>query len=157
MSIYYALHGIDQLAPLLLRVLDLGFDLPRFRDIHLSGDGKTIMLLTRTGGLNRSEYRDFHRRIRRHPNFLSDLDDDWDESYATIRFSVPEFAMPFMAIEATGKEPLTLRQKTELALDELGKMSPEELLDPQVNPLADVAKKLSELLGIDDDKGKDVK
>lgn len=123
-SMYHVLHGIDPIAPLLLRILDLGFDLPRFRDIHLSGDGTRIMILTRTGGLNRQEpaYREFHQRIRKHPNFLSDVDDAFDDSFAILWFSVPEWALVFTKLEATGVEPLTLKEKTEKLVADPGLM-----------------------------------
>ena len=69
----------------------------RFRDIHLStGDersldrGPRIVLFTRNGGGNRESYFYVFDILRAHPNYLRDYDDDFDSTYASIEFSIPE-------------------------------------------------------------------
>lgn len=60
----------------------------RFRSIGVE-DGQ-IILRTRTGGGNRSEYCEFHNAMRNHPNYLNDEDDDFDSTYCYHYFSIPE-------------------------------------------------------------------
>ena len=72
----------------------LGFknvgEVGRYRSVWLELDGDNnprIAVYTRNGGNNRCDYMpDFSD----HPNFLFDRDDDFDCTYATIYFSLPE-------------------------------------------------------------------
>ncbi|GAH11948.1 unnamed protein product [marine sediment metagenome] len=106
MSLYNLLHGTNKLAPLLLKVLKLDTsDVGRFRDIYLNKDGTKIILLTRNGGGNREDYQDVFESMERHPNYLTDYDDDFDCTYAYIEFSVPERFKESIAKLSTGKKP----------------------------------------------------
>lgn len=96
MSMYNMLFGTNPAAPVLLAMLGLTTDqCGRFRDCYLSDDGATICIYTRNGGGNRETYMpDFCA----HPQFIGDEDDDFDCTYATIKFKTPpEF------LEATKK------------------------------------------------------
>lgn len=112
MSLYNTLFGANPLTPVLLKILDLNpEDVPRLRDVNLSGDGKTIIVYTRTGGGNRDYYdseqdcRDnypeyfagddpptgpWNDDLRKHPLFIQDYDDDFDSTYAYFDFKVPD-------------------------------------------------------------------
>ena len=96
MSLYNMLFGQNQAAELLLAMLNLDKQsVGRFRDCYTNADGTKIIVYTRNGGGNREEYMpDFSK----HPNYLRDYDDDFDCTFASIEFSVPE---PF--IEAVKK------------------------------------------------------
>lgn len=61
---------------------------PRFESEDKCSDKNTIVVLTRTGGSNRSEYGDNWKFIRNHPNYICDYDCSFDETYAYIEFSV---------------------------------------------------------------------
>jgi len=63
---------------------------PRFRDCYLSGDREHIEIYTRVGGGNREEYADEIEDLRSMPTYVSDEDDDFDCTYATFTFEVPE-------------------------------------------------------------------
>ena len=63
---------------------------PRFRDCYLSYDKEHIEIFTRVGGGNRDEYEDEIEDLRSMPTYVSDEDDDFDCTYATFTFSVPE-------------------------------------------------------------------
>lgn len=63
---------------------------PRFRDCYLSEDNDNIEIFTRVGGGNREYYADEIERLRSMPTYVSDEDDDFDCTYATFTFGVPE-------------------------------------------------------------------
>ena len=63
---------------------------PRFRDCYLSGDGEHIEIYTRVGGGNREEYANEIENLRSMPTYVSDEDDDFDCTYATFVFGVPD-------------------------------------------------------------------
>lgn len=124
MSLYNLLHGTNDLAPLLLAILDIDqkedkWNSGRFRDIYLNEDGTRIILFTRNGGGNRESY--FPDEIKTHPNYLTDYDDSFDCTYAYIEFSVPEEYKQLIKELSTGEKPKSLKQKTDEYLDKLKK------------------------------------
>lgn len=62
-------------------------DFGRYRDCYLSPEGDKIIVYTRTGGNNREDY--FNEDLTDHPMYLCDYDDDFDNTYMSIEFSVP--------------------------------------------------------------------
>jgi hypothetical protein len=94
MSLYNALFGRNPMSHVLLATLGLDEgSVGRFRDCHLSRgeDGKTrIVVFTRNGGGNREDYQGVTDELQAHPNYLRDYDDDFDCTYASYEFSVPE-------------------------------------------------------------------
>lgn len=65
---------------------------PRFRDCFVDTENEQpeIHLYTRVGGGNREDYEEQIEELRKHPNYLRDFDDDFDNTFATFAFSVPE-------------------------------------------------------------------
>ena len=63
---------------------------PRFRDCYLSEDEDHIEIYTRVGGGNRDDYADEIEKLCSMPTYVSDEDDDFDYTYATFTFGVPE-------------------------------------------------------------------
>lgn len=62
---------------------------PRFRDCFISEDGKHIDIYTRVGGNNReSGYGE--ETLYEDENFVTTFDDDYDNTYGTYRFKVPD-------------------------------------------------------------------
>ena|GEM_PF-2594600 len=114
MSLYNALFGVNPMAGLLMQALGINSgDVPRFRDCYLDTEGERplIAIHTRTGGGNRSMYEseDSARRnypeyfdgnddptgpwncdLRKVQGFVYDADDDFDNTYATFFYEVPE-------------------------------------------------------------------
>lgn len=114
MSLYNALFGVNPMAGLLMHALGIeSGDVPRFRDCWLDTEGPKylIALHTRTGGGNRAmyeceasarrnypEYFDgkddpsgpWNADLRKLPGFVFDEDDDFDNTYATFFYEVPE-------------------------------------------------------------------
>ena len=98
MSLYNALFGVNELAPVLLKILGIAHgDIPRFRDAYLD-DGK-IVIHTRTGGGNRECYESpnndneegpWNETMYKNQHYLFDEDDEFDNTYANFYFKVPE-------------------------------------------------------------------
>lgn len=140
MSLYNAIFGQNQLAPVLLQALGLtASDVPRFRDCYLS-EG-SIVIYTRTGGGNRDYYESeescrecypeyfqnkdeapagpWNEDLRSNKYYLSDEDDDFDSTYAYFRFSYPpEYEEDLKAIAADGKD-FSPSEKWQLLFDSM--------------------------------------
>jgi len=114
MSMYGMLFGESSHADVLLAMLGLGkADFYRFRNCHLT-DKRQIAVYTRGGGGNRQCYCDDYAKPeertvdfagdlhalgcvrlmqsanRKHPCYEYDEDDDYDNTYATFYFRIPE-------------------------------------------------------------------
>jgi hypothetical protein len=100
---YNAVFGQNKASDVILATLGITRgDCGRFRDTYIA-DGK-IAVYTRNGGGNREGYQDVFDALSKHPCYLSDVDDDFDSTYATIYFSYPaEFAAELKSVES--KEP----------------------------------------------------
>jgi hypothetical protein len=167
MSFYNLIHGVNSLQPVLCEILGLSagtsdeskMDTGRFRDIYLNEDGTIIHLFTRNGGGNRNCWNDDEDNnnsvlcdcpgciqtylLKTHPNYISDIDDDFDCTYAITDFSVPEQYLELTKSLATGEAPQTLYEKT-MSFTEAFNNSTDELKDGIVNQF------LSSLTIIDD-------
>jgi hypothetical protein len=88
---YNALFGMHPAAGELLRILKIDpLEAGRFRDCFPSQDGTKIVIYTRCGGGNREAYRFVFENLRLHPLYVRDWDDEFDSTYASIEFKVPE-------------------------------------------------------------------
>ena len=61
---------------------------PRFRDCFVTDDN-TIAIYTRVGGNNRNTGFG-EEKLYEDPNFIKTYDDDYDSTYATYEFKVPD-------------------------------------------------------------------
>lgn len=89
MSLYNMINGFNPscvfIMPMLGRKQE---EWPRFRDCFVTDDNK-IAIYTRVGGGNRwSGYGE--EELYKDPNFIKTYDDDFDSTYATYEFEVPE-------------------------------------------------------------------
>lgn len=88
---YNMLFGENELADDLLKMLNLTKeDCGRYRDCYLDEKGEKIIVYTRNGGGNREYYEEVFDKLSSHTNYLCDYDDDFDCTYASIEFSVPD-------------------------------------------------------------------
>ncbi len=93
MSFYNMINGANPAVFFILPMLGEKHpeSYPRFRDCFVNTDnGKPeIHIYTRVGGGNRAEgYGE--EELYKHPNYLTTWDDDFDSTYATYSFSVPD-------------------------------------------------------------------
>lgn len=88
-------------APLCLGILGVDHkEIARFRDAWFSDDGKRIIILTRTGGGNRTEYAGSNARLTHLPDYLSTSDDNFDSTFARFEYLVPEEIQKYTAMLA---------------------------------------------------------
>lgn len=100
MSMYNMINGVNPATFFILPMLGEKHpdNYPRFRDCFVEND--EIHVYTRVGGGNRNcEFGE--EELQNHPNYLRDFDDDYDSTYATYVFSVPDqFKSDFELIKA---------------------------------------------------------
>lgn len=91
MSFYNMINGCNPIAPILIEAIGIAREsIPRFRDAWLSKDFECITLLTRTGGGNRPDYQKENAALCDNPLFISDDDDDFDNTFAKFHYHTPE-------------------------------------------------------------------
>lgn len=90
MSLYNALFGFNPACVFFMPMLGRKQEeYPRFRDCFISEDKQHIEIYTRVGGNNRGcGYGE--EELYKDPNFVNSYDDDFDNTYATYVFKVPE-------------------------------------------------------------------
>ncbi len=117
MSLYNMVNGMNPATFFILPMLGKHPDeYPRFRDcfvgsvaLRVVGSEDTpeynncIMVYTRVGGDNRESYVDEVAEMQSDPNFVGDFDDDFDCTYATYVFNVPEKWKPDFDLIMVGK------------------------------------------------------
>lgn len=96
MRLYNLMNGVNAMSVFLIPMLGEKHpdDYPRFRDVFTSDEehpqyDNHIHLYTRVGGNNRNQ--DYgETELIKHPNFVTTYDDDFDDTYGTYIFSIPE-------------------------------------------------------------------
>lgn len=89
----------NMLTPVCLAILRLDIsDIPRFRDAWFSDDGRTITVLTRTGGNNRPAYVEQNAALVSRSGYVTDVDDGDDHTYARFIFTVPDIMRAPVAV-----------------------------------------------------------
>ena len=138
MSLYNLIHGENPLAAILLGLLGLSRDnVPRYRDCYWTGN--EIAVHTRTGGGNREGYQEANDELTKLPTYVRDEDDDFDSTYATFYFKMPEqFAWVLSHLAA---EDATPAQRWQTFFD---KLKNGDQNDPQVKRTMNAMKPLLE-------------
>lgn len=96
MSLYNMIAGVNPAAFFILPMLGEKHpdSYPRFRDCFVTESDVNkgeyeIHVFTRVGGGNR-DCGFGEEELKKHPNFVRDFDDDFDNTFATYCFSIPE-------------------------------------------------------------------
>lgn len=139
MSLYNMLFGVNPLSDIYLGTCSLTRDtVGRFRDAYVEkvGDdtksefdssnfcGWVLHVYTRNGGGNRQHYNDekesgpdcdctgciANYQLPSHPLYMSDVDDDFDCTYATFSFQIPPQFWPFLEELTANVSPETKPQ-----------------------------------------------
>ena len=89
MSLYNMINGFSPACVFIMPMLGRHEDeYPRFRDCFVTENGE-IAIYTRVGGNNRNDgYGE--EKLYEDPHFITTFDDDFDTTYGTYVFSVPE-------------------------------------------------------------------
>lgn len=143
MSLYNLLHGYNSNSMTALALVDLvHVDVGRFRDAWIEEDGRHVSVFTRNGGGNREAYQEVIDQLATLPGYVEDFDDDFDCTYATIRFAIPEKYWPIAdQLKPQEKQP-SLYEKTNQALEAIGTSAKGQ--DEKVSD--DVVKRVEEAL-----------
>lgn len=109
MSLYNLLNGVSQATFFILPMLGKHpEEYPRFRDCFIgellnskeekdqfgipqktTTDDSVISVYTRVGGGNRESYQSEIKEMQDMPTYVKDYDDDFDSTFATFIFSIP--------------------------------------------------------------------
>lgn len=96
MSLYNMVNGVNLNAAFCLKMLGLKpRQIPRFRDAWLTDDGTQIVLLTRTGGGNRSAYERENEGLTSIEGYAGNEDDAFDSTFAKFMYAVKDEYLPF--------------------------------------------------------------
>lgn len=93
MSMYNMLHGENPFADALLAMIGVTrAECGRYRDCFLDDTEGVlrIAIYTRCGGGNREAYEHVFGEMSERPGYLDNRDDDYDCTYATIWFAIPD-------------------------------------------------------------------
>ena len=127
MSLYNMILGHDPMTPVLLTILRLRPEqIPRFRDCWWNGE--YIVLLTRTGGGNRSEYEFENHALTQWPNYVRNMDSAMDSTYAEFYFRMPDnmqWVVPQLTVQ-----PKTMDERLEETLAAM--RDPSKTNDPKI-------------------------
>ena len=139
MGFYNVCFGINPIGAVILAALELTPKMVgRYRDCFVA-EGE-IVVYTRNGGANRRCWESvppkdcrcpgciITHHLPKHPLYLRDRDDDYDQTYATIWFAMPaEYAEELRAMDIGPWDP-SARWKAKLA--EVEKRGPSALAEP---------------------------
>ena len=129
-NLYNQIFKVNPDAPMLIKVLNL-IEVGRFRDIFLNKDGTRIILYTRNGGKNRKKYQSIFDDLRKHPFYIRDWDDAYDNTYAYVEFSMPPKYIQELQGMATGIEPKSIGDKFKEVFKEMAVMTPRQMAEDQ--------------------------
>ena len=112
MSLYNQLFDENPDANILIGFLGLNKEIfERYRNIYLNAAGDKIIVYTRCGGDNRKEYNRVFEMMKKHPNYICDYDDTFDNTYAYIEFSVPDKYKDTAQHMKPDKDPLSVYEQ----------------------------------------------
>lgn len=162
MSMYHMLFSHNPLGPAYLATLGLSpSTVGRYRDAFLrktDANEVQITILTRNGGGNRETYEEVTESLRKHPLYVTDYDEEFDSTYATYVFKVPEEYEPKLR-ELAERQDQTVDPMARYKLL-LEKLQSGNDNDPEVQKALEAGKKILtpvfEQMGIevpDDKKG----
>ena len=99
----------------------------RLRDIYLSKDRTRVVIFTRIGGGNRENYTPAITKLRNYKGYVTDYDDDFDNTYASFEYNIPPEKLPNVVAFLASSDTTTRSEKLKQSLEKLEK-EPEEFL-----------------------------
>lgn len=143
MSLYNLLFGVNQDADELLKMLNLTEDdFGRFRDAYLNENGTNIIVYTRCGGGNRDYYEGVFLKMEKHPEYVTDYDDNYDCTYAYFVFNVPEKFKKQAKLMSDKTKPKSIHEKFQEAVDDMDKKGEDSEYAKKIKPTIDKIKEV---------------
>lgn len=120
MSLYNTLFKENEHAEALLEMLNLSReDFGRYRDCYLNKDGSNIIVYTRCGGDNREDYDYVFNNVCNHKYYITDYDDDFDNTYCYFVFKTPDIFLDETKKMSNGKDPDSVGEKFKKEIEEM--------------------------------------
>lgn len=122
-NLYNMVHGTTPLTFIILPLLGKHPDkYPRFRDCFFEDKQKpdlkgNIHVYTRVGGGNRESYQKEISELREMEGFITDYDDDFDSTYATFVYKIPEKYKNDVKLITEGKLKETSKEYQNFLID----------------------------------------
>lgn len=99
----------------------------RLRDVYLSKDRTRVVIFTRIGGGNRSYHSPAITKLRNFKGYVTDYDDEFDNTYASFEYKIPQEKLPIVVAFLANSDTTTGGEKLKAGLKQLEE-NPEEYL-----------------------------
>ena len=100
----------------------------RLRDAYLSKDKTKVVIFTRIGGGNRSYHTPAITKLRNFKGYVTDYDDDFDNTYAYFEYQIPQEKLPMVVAFLASSDTTTGGEKIKASLKQLEE-NPDKFLD----------------------------
>lgn len=100
----------------------------RLRDVYLSKDRTRVVIFTRIGGGNRSYHAPAITKLRNFKGYVTDYDDDFDNTYASFEYKIPQEKLPMVVAFLASSDTTTGGEKLKASLKQLEE-NPDKFLD----------------------------
>ena len=91
----------------------------RLRDVYLSKDKTKVVIFTRIGGGNRSYHTPAITKLRNFKGYVTDYDDDFDNTYAYFEYQIPQEKLPMVVAFLASSDTTTGGEKIKASLKQL--------------------------------------
>ena len=91
----------------------------RLRDVYLSKDKTKVVIFTRIGGGNRSYHAPAITKLRNFKGYVTDYDDDFDNTYAYFEYQIPQEKLPMVVAFLASSDTTTGGEKIKASLKQL--------------------------------------
>lgn len=100
----------------------------RLRDVYLSKDKTRVVIFTRIGGNNRSYHFPAITKLRNFKGYITDYDDEFDNTYASFEYQIPQEKLPRVVAFLASSDTTTGGEKIKASLKQLEE-NPDKFLD----------------------------
>ena len=129
---YGAICNINPDAKMILNLIGIDpkflLEEARLRDVYLSKDKTRVVIFTRIGGNNRSYHFPAITKLRNFKGYITDYDDEFDNTYASFEYQIPQEKLPRVAAFLASSDTTTGGEKIKTSLKQLEE-NPDKFLD----------------------------
>lgn len=138
-GLYNMLFGTNPASQYLLAAIGFnlenqsGWPLSRFRDTYANEDGTKVFVFTRNGGLPFEDQVMINEKLTQHPNYVKHWLDEFDSTYCTYEFNVPEEFLKITKQIAEMTDTMPPMQRFKKLMDDMTNNKSNEQVDHAVN------------------------